>query len=255
MKGKNMSKKVNLDASLGEFVIDYPQSREIFENFELDYCCGGKKNLAVAAKEKNIDLEEFQSLLQKIVDEKPRIGRNKSWTNESLNNIVNHVEEDHHKFAWEKLHSIELVLNKLINVHGEKHGDFLLELKNIFIKFKEKLEKHLKLEEDIIFSYVRELDEASSSSRQYQWQKQEHKLAEKFYLTKETIELLQAEHEEAGEMLRQIKSFTSNYELPDYACASFVKLYADLESLEDDLHTHINLENTVLFPKIIKLIE
>lgn len=242
-----MSPKINFDASIGDFVAEYPQSRDIFKDFELDYCCGGKKNIEIAAKEKNIDLEELKSLLQKIIDETPEKERNKSWTNESLTNIIDHIEKNHHSFAWKKLSSIEILLNKLIQVHGDKHGDFLFRLENIFVKFKEKLEKHLKTEEDIVFSYVRKLDESLALNSSIP--------AKDPNFTKETIEILQKEHEEAGEILSQIKSFTSNYELPDYACASFAKLYEDLEALEDDLHVHIHLENTVLFPRLEKFID
>lgn len=242
-----MSKKINFDTSLGEFVAQYPQTRDVFERYELDYCCGGKKNIEVAAKEKNIDLNEFESLLQKIIDVAPDTEKNKNWTDESLINIVNHIQKVHHVLAWEKLASIKILLNRLIQVHGEKHGDFLFRLENIFEKFKIKLENHLKMEEDIVFDYVRKLDKSLKIDSELPIKNPD--------FTKETLEILQKEHEEAGEILKQIKSFTSNYELPDYACASFAKLYSDLETLEDDLHIHINLENTVLFPRLEKLLD
>ena len=242
-----MSQKINLDKSLGEFVAQYPQSRELFNTFDLDYCCGGEKKISVAAKEKNIDLNEFESLLQKIVERIPDTEKYKSWTNESLINIVENIEKVHHSLAWQKLDSIEILLNKLIQVHGEKHGDFIFHLKSIFIDFKQKLEKHLHTEENIVFAYVRKSDASSVA--------EEEKFVKVFGLNKKSIEELQQEHEEAGEFLHQIKSFTSNYGLPDYACASFAKLYEDLETLEDDLHAHIHLENTVLFPKLIKSLD
>jgi len=242
-----MSEKINLDTSLGDFVAQYPQSRELFNSFGLDYCCGGNANLIMAAKSKNIDLNEFELLLQSIVERVPNTDKYKSWQNESLTNIVNHILQVHHSFAWEKLASIEILLDKLIEVHGEKHGDFLQKLKDIFVEFRAKLEKHLKTEENVVFPYVLKLDESLSSH------------SEPLYLdsniTRETIGRLQKEHEEAGESLSNIKKFTTNYELPDYACASFAKLYYDLEALEDDLHAHIHLENTVLFPRVMEYVE
>ena len=76
-----------------------------------------------------------------------------------------------------------------------------------------------------------------------------------FASMKETIKNLRIEHEEAGDILTQIKEYTSNYQLPDYACASFAKFYSDLEELQDDLHAHIHLENTILFPRLMVLID
>jgi len=229
----DMSEKINFDTSLGEFAAQYPQVRDILENYELDYCCGGTKNIKIAAQEKNIDLLHFETLLQKIIEEAPHTQKNKKWADESLVDIVNHIQSTHHVLAWEKLASIKTVLGMLIQVHGEKHGDFLQSLDNIFEDLKTKLEKHLKMEEDIVFAYVRTPDEISGC-------------------TKELLSELQSEHQETADILTNIKSFTSNYELPDYACASFAKLYADLETLTDDLHVHIHLENTVLFPRLEK---
>jgi len=230
-----MSEKINFDTSLGEFAAQYPQVRDILENYELDYCCGGEKNIKVAAKEKNIDLASFESLLQKIIGEASPTEKNKKWADEPLVDIVDHIQKTHHALAWEKLSSIKIVLGILIHVHGEKHGDFLQNLANIFDNLKTKLEKHLKVEEDIVFAYVRNPDKANGC-------------------TKQLLADLQKEHQETAEILNQIKSFTSNYELPDYACASFAKMYADLETLTDDLHAHIHLENTVLYPRLEKLL-
>lgn len=228
-----MSTKLNLDTTLGEFVAQYPQVRNILEDYQLDYCCGGKKNIKVAAKEKNIDLDDFELLLEKIIDEAAPTIRNKNWTDEPVADLVDYIQSVHHTLTWEKLASIKLVLGMLIHVHGEKHGDYLHNLENIFLNLKTKLEKHLKTEEDIVFPYARDPESTNEC-------------------TKQLLVELENEHQDASEILNEIKNFTSNYELPDYACASFVKFYSDLETLADDLHIHIHLENSVLFPKLEK---
>lgn len=243
-----MSEKINFDTSLGDFVAEYPQSRDVFTKYDLDYCCGGKKNLVIAAKEKNIDLNEFESLLQKVIEVSPPTDKNKKWMDESLTDIVDHIENNHHAFTKEKLESTEFLLDKLIAVHAEKHGDFLPRLKNMFMDFKRKLEKHLKDEEEILFKFVRQFDESISLSKMPIENSSLGGGLDTFILD------LEKDHEEAGEILAQIRDFTSNYELPEYGCASFLKLYADMEALEYDLHIHIHLENTVLLPKLKKAI-
>ncbi len=40
-----------------------------------------------------------------------------------------------------------------------------------------------------------------------------------------------------------------NYALPADACASYSFVFKTLEEFEDDLHTHVHLENNILFPK------
>lgn len=244
-----MSKKINFDTSLGEFVAKYPQTRDIFKQFELDYCCGGKKNIALATMEKHIDWDEFKATLQKIIDETPKkeTQAQKKWENESLTSIIDYILKKHHALLWKKMASTEFLLNKLIDVHAKKHGDFLIKLKDLYMDFKEKVELHLLSEENTVFNYIKELEalEAESGKKPV--------IERRF--TQELIDVLSEDHEEVGEILRQIKDFTSGYDLPEYACASFAKLYADLETVEDDLYEHIHLENTILFPRIKKLIE
>ena len=41
--------------------------------------------------------------------------------------------------------------------------------------------------------------------------------------------------------------------IPEDACDSYMLLYKMLSEFEDDLHTHIHLENNILFPRVIEL--
>lgn len=241
-----MPKKIDFDKSLGEFVTEYPQSRKVFEKFDLDYCCGGKKNIKLAAMEKNIVFDILKDSLKKSIEETKKNEKTKKWENESLTNIIDYIEEKHHKFTWKKLSSIYLLLNKLDEIHGDKYGNLLVNLKDIFSKFKLKLQKHLLIEEDIVFNYIKLLEKS--------FDKKHKKYVKDSRFTKEIIDILTEEHEETGEILKKIRNLTSNYELPDYACLTFEALYESLQSLEDDLHEHVQLENTTLFPRIENLI-
>ena len=62
---------------------------------------------------------------------------------------------------------------------------------------------------------------------------------------------MEAEHNDAGEVMAQIREVTSGYSLPDDACPTFRALYEELERMEEDLHQHIHLENNILFPRAI----
>ncbi|HEX6881273.1 MAG TPA: hemerythrin domain-containing protein, partial [Terriglobales bacterium] len=57
----------------------------------------------------------------------------------------------------------------------------------------------------------------------------------------------------AGEALRELRSLTSNYKVPEDACTSFRALYTGLLELEGDLHQHIHLENNILHPRAIAM--
>ena len=67
------------------------------------------------------------------------------------------------------------------------------------------------------------------------------------------IRMMEHEHDAAGRDLRRMRELTSDYQPPRGACNTFRALYAQLAELESDLHTHIHLENNVLFPRAAAL--
>jgi regulator of cell morphogenesis and NO signaling len=60
---------------------------------------------------------------------------------------------------------------------------------------------------------------------------------------------IEAEHEQLGQLLRDLRSFARDYVVPDEACGSWRGLLTGLEELEAETHRHIHLENHVLHPR------
>jgi len=67
------------------------------------------------------------------------------------------------------------------------------------------------------------------------------------------IRMMMREHDTAGDILRELRAITSDYNVPADACMSYKTLYQALENFEQDLHQHIHLENNILFPKALDL--
>jgi regulator of cell morphogenesis and NO signaling len=67
------------------------------------------------------------------------------------------------------------------------------------------------------------------------------------------VRMMMMEHDTAGEILRQMRSLTSDYTTPADGCISYQTLYEALDAFEKDLHQHIHLENNILFPRSIEL--
>lgn len=57
----------------------------------------------------------------------------------------------------------------------------------------------------------------------------------------------QEEHDQAGEILPSLKPLSSDHTQPQGACGSYRSLYMGLQTLEKDLHLHINIESHLLF--------
>jgi regulator of cell morphogenesis and NO signaling len=69
------------------------------------------------------------------------------------------------------------------------------------------------------------------------------------------IRMMEHEHDVEGERFRKIAALSSDYSPPQGACQTYRTAYAMLKEFEEDLHTHIHLENNILFPRAKKMYE
>ncbi|GAC1707344.1 MAG: hypothetical protein NVS9B7_19780 [Flavisolibacter sp.] len=69
------------------------------------------------------------------------------------------------------------------------------------------------------------------------------------------IAMMEHEHENAGDIMFEIRNLTHNYAVPIGACTTFRVCLSELKEFEDDLHEHVHLENNILFPKALQLCE
>src|SRR5206468_6895384 len=61
----------------------------------------------------------------------------------------------------------------------------------------------------------------------------------------EPVQVMEADHEAAGDILTEIRAVTQHYQAPEGACNSYRLLYRLLNELDEDLRLHIHLENNI----------
>jgi regulator of cell morphogenesis and NO signaling len=145
----------------------------------------------------------------------------------------------------EQLPRLSTMLGKVKKAHGDKHGEMLTELEAVYGSLREEIEMHLMKEEEILFPYIHQIEAYAT--------KQGPKPQVHCGTIVNPITQMEHEHENAGRALEQMRKLTNNYTLPDDGCTTFAALYEGLAAMEDDLHEHIHLENSILFPKAIDL--
>ena len=59
------------------------------------------------------------------------------------------------------------------------------------------------------------------------------------------------EHDELGELLRRLRTLTTDYTPPADGCASNEALFAGLAQLEADTHLHVHKENNLLLAQVL----
>ena len=103
----------------------------------------------------------------------------------------------------------------------------------------------MKKEELILFPFIKNMVRAQKEGTEVP--------QPRFGSVDNPIRMMEAEHEEAGNLLRRIAELSNNYNPPQGACNTYRAFYAKLDEFEQDLHQHIHLENNILFPKALKL--
>ena len=69
------------------------------------------------------------------------------------------------------------------------------------------------------------------------------------------IQMMEQEHDHAGDLLYKIRELTNTYTPPAEACTTFKVSLAGLKEFEEDLHNHVHLENNLLFPLAEKMMQ
>lgn len=220
---------IDPQVTLGDLVTLHPGLARELEQLGLDYCCHGNRSLADAASEAGLDAGVVVTQLGAI--EAP--GEPAPWANLSLAELADHVQNTHHKYLWEELPRLSMLVDKIAEVHGSRHPE-LAEVQQLYAKVRVEFEPHLRREELRDFPAIRHLDDRPDPELPAR------------------LQALIEEHDEVGELLDRIHEITNGFTVPDDGCNTYRLTYAALAELESDTHLHVHKENNVLFPGAIE---
>jgi len=222
--------------SVGEIVANDFRTSSLFKNAGIDFCCGGKQSLSEACIEKGIDAIQLENEILKVSEEPLNEFINfKNWNAVFL---ADYIVNTHHKFVLKNLPELVFYTQKIATVHGEHHLE-LIEVANLFDKINAELLQHLKNEEEVLFPAIKEVINTNSET------------AKKTIISE--ISRMEGEHEFAGGAMDEINKITKGYLVPADGCSTYRVAFKLLEQFEDDLHTHVHLENNILYPKALQL--
>jgi regulator of cell morphogenesis and NO signaling len=228
--------------TIREIALEAPLTTRVFEEFKIDYCCGGRVDFAEACENAGVDPELVQKKLESVTTAAGPV--DKPIETASVTEIANHIVNTHHVFTRNELARLTPLMEKVAGKHGESHPE-LIEIADKFNALNDELLPHLAKEEMVLFPYIKELDIAQSVGRPA--------AAPHFGTVRNPVRMMMFEHDAAGELLRSMRELSSDYKTPDGACPSYAGLYAGLEDLEKDLHRHIHLENNLLFERAVEM--
>ena len=222
--------------TVGEIVDNDFRAATVFKKAGIDFCCGGKQSLIEACTEKKIDPLELENEIIRATAEPANEFMNfKNWDPVFLSS---YIVNTHHKYVLKTLPELLFYTRKIASVHGEHHPE-LKEIAVIFEQINNELLQHLKNEEEVLFPAIKEAGENGS---------------DKAKLTINTeINRMFGEHDFAGGAMDKINVISNGYKVPEDGCNTYRVAFKMLGQFEDDLHTHVHLENNILFPKALEL--
>ena len=227
--------------TIGEMVASDYRKAQIFKNLGIDFCCGGKKTLAEVCEKNGLDVDQVKEELSSVGQQGNSLSL--SFDKWELDFLTDYIINTHHNYVKEAIPFISDLANKVAKVHGDRHPE-VIEVAKIFDKISKDFGLHLLKEENVVFPYIKELVLQKKSGI---------RSTSDFDTINEPVQLLEVEHELAGEDMSAIRALTSQYLLPQDACTSYTILYKKLLEFENNLFDHVHLENNILFPKAIQM--
>jgi regulator of cell morphogenesis and NO signaling len=230
-----------VEETVGQLVVQRPSRARVFEKFGIDYCCGGKVPLKQAIAAKGLAAETVVAELEREQAPDPQLQPgDRNWATASLTDLCDHIEQTYHAQLKQDLPRLEFLTAKVASRHGVRRPA-LVEIHRIVLGLRAELESHMAKEEQVLFPFCRQLDQADALPPAH------------CGTVRNPIEAMVSEHEDAGEAIARLRELTDDYTPPLDACNTYRAMYDALHTFERDMHQHVHKENNILFPKAIRV--
>jgi len=209
------------DQAIGQIAVELPGATAVFRRLKLDFCCGGQVSLADACARKDLSVDavlaELATLDRPLSADVPA----------SPDALIDHILERYHAVHREQLPELIRMARRVEAVHRD-HPEVPAGLADHLESMQDELLDHMAKEEQILFPMLR----AGGSP-----------------MVRHPIMAMRHEHTSHGEQLDRLMALSSDATPPPAACNTWRALYSGIAQLQNDLISHIHLENNLLFPR------
>ena len=229
--------------TLASIVTQNHQTVPVLEKYNLDFCCKGKRTLSDACTEKGISVEALLAELESTTGDSSK--NQMPFTEMDEQQLISYILIHHHFYVKQSMPTILSHLEKVAIKHGDRLP-YMIRVLQLFTAIKEEMTLHMQKEETVLFPRIKGIGQIFHSD-------QKTNLAAGYISG--PVNMMEMEHEHAGDILSEIRQLTSNYMAPADACTTFKVALAELKEFEEDLHKHVHLENNLLFPLASKMVK
>src|SRR5207253_994614 len=225
-----------------ELAVALPNASRVFEKTKIDYCCGGDQLLGAACANAGVDLQTLEQMLK--TSTQPTTTSTFDFQDLSAAELIQYILDKHHVYTRDEMQRLEALVEKVVTAHGANHSE-LLSIRDLLQQLIAELRGHMFKEEQILFPFIVQLEHSVSQGQPAPFAP--------FGTVNNPVRMMMSEHDNAGELMREMRKLSRDYKVPENACTTYQTFYEALEAFEQDLHQHIHLENNVLFPMAVKL--
>ena len=149
------------------------------------------------------------------------------WQNASDSDIIDHILPRYHDTHRRQLEELVPLAEKVAGVHA---GKFPAEVVSLLHTIQNELLSHMMKEERILFPKLKQGAGRAAAM---------------------PVRMMMHEHTEHEAALERLLEVTGNLQAPADACRSWQHLYSLAQELVNDLRDHIDLEDNILFARVL----
>lgn len=231
------------EQTLASIVNSNHQTVPVLEKYNLDFCCKGKRTLSEACTEKGLPVDAITEEIERTMTVEE--GRKPLFGSMNAEQLISYILIQHHFYVKQAIPNILGHLQRVAQKHGERFP-YMVEVFYLFNEVGEEMMTHMQKEEVILFPRIKEIEALTEI--------QQTRNLDGRYISA-PVQVMEAEHDKAGELMYRIRNLTNSYEAPEDACTTFRVSLAELKEFEEDLHKHVHLENNLLFPLAQKMMQ
>jgi regulator of cell morphogenesis and NO signaling len=225
-------------STVGELVAGDFRAAGVFQDYGIDFCCGGRRTVGEVCRERGVDVDTVLSAVTRACAQPD--ASTPRFTEWDPGTLIGFIVGNHHAYVRRILPLLTGHTRKLASVHGSRHPE-LQEVATLTEAVADEMTSHMAKEERILFPYIARLAESVEKGQPIP--------PAPFGTVDNPIRMMELEHESAGAAMARIRTLTGGYTVPDDGCTTYRVCLQELEAFERDLHAHVHLENNLLFPK------
>src|SRR5690606_25710894 len=207
--------------TIGEIAAKDIRKAEVFKKLGIDFCCGGKKSLKEAAQEAGLDEQQVEQALEQADKLAADAGTVHDYFNWDISFLADYIYNVHHKYVRENGPIIEQLAEKVTSRHGAAHPE-LFEVAKTIKRVVADMYSHQQKEERVLFPAIKALESNGGTT----------------FGIGGPVQMMEADHDDAGNELKALRKLTNDYTLPADACNSYTYLFDKIQEFENDLFQH-----------------